>query len=545
MPSGMSRNPLSAWVLCLGFVLLPLRGAEAAFTSEPDLQIDSHLELALVLDGKASSVSGVVTATLRSDQPGTLDLMRREPLPTQNPAGVLDRGSISADSGVILSPNQSRDIRITVQNVLRSGTFKVNVVFGLKGTSLERTVSVTVTVTAKPDAKPLKQSYSFQMARIFVARSLIERILPAQLGGVERAIALENTGRDPIDVTAASAVWLDSKIGTSVVTKDLIGGKPLTIGQAAVQSFGLELDPSLFRPGHYDGSATFILSNLDQPVLVSLGLDVRSGPWPAVAAIFLGVVLGRIVQVYSSPAVQQRVQLLDRLANLRYSVRTVADDRTRALLFSRVDDLTRRTNWLEIPEQDVATLEHVVAGVLRVEALRTAANRLPAGALAQSDEAKIDAARDAFLNKDLVGAESLIDQIQRAIGAGATKHEVPLVKLMDLRPIRELVQFDAPQEGTEKPQAKERAPSFVASFFGVLSGSTPLPAWIARAWIRPFLFALLLLVLGATGFVTLYIGGSTTFGSGGVFDYLPLLLWGLGADVAQRTLQNIPLPRPA
>ncbi len=42
------------------------------------------------------------------------------------------------------------------------------------------------------------------------------------------------------------------------------------------------------------------------------------------------------------------------------------------------------------------------------------------------------------------------------------------------------------------------------------------------------------------GLQTLYVNSGATFGVGGLYDYLGLFLWGVTADVAQRTLLNLP-----
>ena len=66
----------------------------------------------------------------------------------------------------------------------------------------------------------------------------------------------------------------------------------------------------------------------------------------------------------------------------------------------------------------------------------------------------------------------------------------------------------------------------------------------ARFWVlRPIFFLLLLLLLTFMGLKSLYIDNGTSFGVGGLYDYLGLFLWGLSADVVQRTLQNVSLPK--
>jgi hypothetical protein len=50
----------------------------------------------------------------------------------------------------------------------------------------------------------------------------------------------------------------------------------------------------------------------------------------------------------------------------------------------------------------------------------------------------------------------------------------------------------------------------------------------------------LLLLMSLLGLQQLYISAGPTFGSTGLYDYLGLLVWGLSADIAQRSVQSVP-----
>jgi hypothetical protein len=57
--------------------------------------------------------------------------------------------------------------------------------------------------------------------------------------------------------------------------------------------------------------------------------------------------------------------------------------------------------------------------------------------------------------------------------------------------------------------------------------------------IRPLLYLVLVIFLAVVGLDTLYINSGATFGANPIGDYLGLVLWGLSADVAGRTLGNL------
>lgn len=76
----------------------------------------------------------------------------------------------------------------------------------------------------------------------------------------------------------------------------------------------------------------------------------------------------------------------------------------------------------------------------------------------------------------------------------------------------------------------------------LLSGATPIDSSWYYSFGRPLMFLLLLILLAFVGLYNSYIKNAT-FGSEGYFDYLSLFLWGISADVAQKTLQNLTLTR--
>ncbi|MCC5610123.1 hypothetical protein LC612_26010 [Nostoc sp. CHAB 5834] len=78
-----------------------------------------------------------------------------------------------------------------------------------------------------------------------------------------------------------------------------------------------------------------------------------------------------------------------------------------------------------------------------------------------------------------------------------------------------------------------------------LSGVSDQVRAEATFWVvRPLLSLTLLVGLSAAGISSLYIENGTTFGARPFADYLGLILWGLSADVASRSLSNLPGSKP-
>jgi hypothetical protein len=74
----------------------------------------------------------------------------------------------------------------------------------------------------------------------------------------------------------------------------------------------------------------------------------------------------------------------------------------------------------------------------------------------------------------------------------------------------------------------------------VVSGVSDRARAEATFWVvRPLLALVLLGGLSAMGLGSLYVEKGGTFGARPFSDYLGLILWGLSADVASRSLSNL------
>ena len=88
--------------------------------------------------------------------------------------------------------------------------------------------------------------------------------------------------------------------------------------------------------------------------------------------------------------------------------------------------------------------------------------------------------------------------------------------------------------------AKSTRAEQLQDFLVTLSGSSEQVRAEATFWVvRPLLSLILLIGLSIVGINTLYVENGTTFGAKPLSDYLGLILWGLSADVASRSLSSL------
>lgn len=107
--------------------------------------------------------------------------------------------------------------------------------------------------------------------------------------------------------------------------------------------------------------------------------------------------------------------------------------------------------------------------------------------------------------------------------------------------LKEIV--DAANQMNQPIDVAKTEPSRLNSFQRLLitlSGVTDQVRAETTFWVvRPLLSLILLLGLSAVGMGSLYVERGTTFGARPFADYLGLILWGLSADVASRSLSSL------
>jgi hypothetical protein len=129
-----------------------------------------------------------------------------------------------------------------------------------------------------------------------------------------------------------------------------------------------------------------------------------------------------------------------------------------------------------------------------------------------------------LLSGDATAAENYIGQITSAIPS-PTPHFVAAIDIDQLQ---------------KSPGSLSHTK--LSDILAWLSGSDNLDDGRFYLYARPILFVILLLLLSSVGLYNLYIK-NPVFGSEGYFDYLGLLLWGISADVGQKTLQTLTMSR--
>jgi hypothetical protein len=370
-------------------------------------------------------------------------------------------------------------------------------------------------------------------------------------------ILVENAGKGDDTVTAAQ-VFATGSIGghtlsgpldwTGVVAAGSTKALPLTVKR-------LELPPD-----HYVGNAFVTVKDGSGFFTIPVDVSVRSGPLWAILALLLGIIVGRLA-VHMQSKGNQQTSLLWQLYAVRAQVEhRLSDPEDRACLADSLNTIAAEIYAFQLDVaaaalQQIATAIETLARAEEVELQLQASANPPAQAAALIQE--IRTATRAGKYDD---AKAALATLQTLIAAAppATLIPTPLVGVPVLAKLhsdglsRNLFVLDGALDklgAGARGQAHKQLNAvqkwlaggghFARRVLYWLSGIGPQAAADARLWvIRPLLAVVLILLLVGLGLKTLY-AGNASFGSNGFTDYFGLVLWGLSADVAARTLTSL------
>jgi hypothetical protein len=480
---------------------------------------------------------------------------KRSDLVMQGPNGeVLDRGNLSV-AAIALKPGQTMDAALTVNNVTHAGTYTATIKLWLpEQTEADaEVINLTLNVGPRVVVSP-PTGASAQVAHCGLLPCRWSNWLPQNLIGNKRALLLDNQTPGDVAIENQYVVLRGERTGRILTAAEV---RPSVASQIlpASRSVPVDLevvDRDAIPPDSYIGTLRLGLKGTETPTVVGFTLNVRSAPWWPLLILLLGVIAGRVIQKMSTPEALLQVKLLKRLFRIQDSVVQLRSENDRQLLLERLDDLKLRIDSASETEQvltqELDKIEVAVRLLRRLEVLEDDAGQITDVAVRTQILTKIDTAAQTLLGGNATECARLINEIEISLRQAQTnmadaanasetvRVESALASAREARIVGEEADkvFNAPAA---------RIPSQPERILAMLAGSTLMSAG-ARFFVwRPIFFLLLLLLLTFMGLKSLYIDNGTSFGVGGLYDYLGLFLWGLSAEVVQHTLQTVSLPK--
>jgi hypothetical protein len=324
--------------------------------------------------------------------------------------------------------------------------------------------------------------------------------------------------------------------GTQTLPANQISSIPLTLNRAAMPS------------DQYIG-AVYLTLNGGERLSFPIDLSVRTGPLLPLVVLFFGVILGRLFK-YMEQRGEPQAKAMGEVYRLQGDIeRAKLEDREKQLLsnmVSGVRTLVSREQLEAVPPQLQAIRDRLDM-LVKLEALENEFNQQQAVDEDVKDKTtgKIRQARWLIAQGQAgqdAEAKQLLAEISSDLKNFATRgvNEDPAIEASRGQ-LKEIV--DAANQMSQPIDVAKTEPSRLNSFQRLLitlSGVTDQVRAEATFWVvRPLLSLILLVGLSAVGMGSLYVERGTTFGARPFADYLGLILWGLSADVASRSLSSL------
>ena len=310
-----------------------------------------------------------------------------------------------------------------------------------------------------------------------------------------------------------------------------------------IVSLPLTLNRSAMPPDQYGGAIYLTLANQTNRLILPVNLSVRSGPLLPLFILLIGIALGRLFKYMDQqggPQVEARKKLYQLEADLKDAH---PDDQK---LLAGTVEATRRLVYrqqLEAANTQITVIRSRFDVLNQLRSIETRLNERAKNSEPVPDEA-------------FEQIRQVRTEIEQGLDAKARETLDQVIETCNSLPTGRGGTDDSEQIAATLQKAATNLDKNARS----LAIAPPLPTWIdhlqqvlidlsglsdlvraeATYWfVRPVLYGVLLVGLTITGLNTLYIENGETFGAKPLSDYLGLVLWGLSADVASRSLSGL------
>ena len=461
----------------------------------------------------------------------------------------IDRNNIRVTGDPVLKPGIPKDFTVTITGIKEAGNYTGSLTIMPEGETMQDAVVVDIAVFAKerPQVNLLSDSKNVQLRLVNCENCFLGNVLSDSAFLNQWLLKIENLSATDIVIEKFDIAGVGTKTGFQFTNQQIqLPDTPETLPARQIGSIPLTLSRIQMPADHYTGSIYLTLADKKEPVTIPFDINVRKGPGAALLCLLFGVVLGwfaRYMQNRGKPLIEQ-LEALDRL-QVRIEGLSFED---RQILLPMVEDARKFVyqERLEIAQTRRNAIESRMEILLRVTNIQELVEKHKPENLKELQK-QIKEIRDAIMLKEDEEAEKklkLLNQLILTPVAGSTmmgleNHQKPS-GLFGVDEQRVSLLMEQTQAAVSWLMIQSQKLKKAGSWLPKLTG------WRDMLWsqllyrvLRPVFYLLLLAGLLAVGLNTLYIEGNPSFGAVPFSDYLALVLWGLSADVAGRTLTNL------
>lgn len=494
-----------------------------------------------VADGKAASYKNSLWIEADADV-ASLAII---PTELKGPGGPIQISSIHVNAPGGLQRNVPRELGISVDTALAQGDFTGTLALSIPADSSSAIdpIAITLRLRPKPNVVTIPAAFNFKTVRCATTLTcgFAEFLLPKGLALGVLPWRLSNQTPASIDwMWGAAALrgdrtgdFIDVSVSTASTDKPPVAAAlqlPFALPAHMPKDAAFSVDRSAIRADHYQGQYRIEMRGAD-PLSVPFTLDVRDGPLLPLVVLVLGIALGRLIQSTNTPRAQAQIRLLDKYHIVATAVHGLGTAPVRNSLELRLGQTLVDIRKMSQSEADISNQLDVISRLAadsdKLDLVEPQIQRVPDAPVKAQLLGLLSSARTAIAGADYVTAERILVSINNLLTAPPGNIPLAAGEVAGARPA---------------PGVSAAKASFLLKSLSWLSGADPLTGDWFYSYGRPLMFLLLLILLAFTGLYNSYIRNAT-FGSEGYFDYLSLFLWGISADVAQKTIQNLSLTR--
>ena len=400
---------------------------------------------------------------------------------------------------------------------------------------------------SQPSIVPLKGTDQLQLQLVncnwILDCALANLLLPASTRINQLQLQFDNPALAPAQILSSATIVQGNFTRYQLTDAFSVPQGTQTLAANEVVSLPLLLNRFAMPPDQYSGAIYLTLANQTNRLTLPVTLNVRSGPLLPLLILLVGVVLGRLFK-YMQEKGEPQAEVRKRVYQLEADLKNAHPDDQKLLesMVKKARDLVYRQQ-LEAANTQVTVIEGRLDGLNQVRLAETIwSDRkskgvpIPDGAFEQIYQVReeITQGLDTKAKETL---DQLIETLENSGARGVTDSETITIgaKLSHAAV--------ALEQNARSLAIAPRRPRWIDHLQRILidlSGLSDLVRAEATYWfVRPLLYGTLLIGLTIVGLNSLYIEKGETFGARPLSDYLGLLLWGLSADVASRSLSGL------
>jgi hypothetical protein len=462
---------------------------------------------------------------------------------------IIGRQQVSFIGETKLQAGIPKDFQVKVSNPQSPGTYKGQIEIRLP-TQKPQIVDFNVLVKARPKLTSVRGNEQVQLQLTQcnwwldcgLARAIFSKSAFLQTWN----LAFDNTEDASVKVIGAEVLLKGEQTGYQLSSSQIkVPNIPQTLKADQIVKLPLSWETNKIPPDRYSGAVYLSLEGGKERLIIPVNLTMRIAPLMPLFILLLGIICGRLTKYMQEKGIPQ-AETLGKVKELEKQLIQADPSDQKALIpmLSQAEQLVQQMKL----EAATTEVEKISARFECLQKLRNIEQKLEpfksnsqmkgeSGIMQKINNIRIQIS----LSQD-EKAKTLLEELQQDIG----KLQLPAM-MGDKTPVNlsEVVKGvkDAVVAVGAAVQSNVKEPvdkwvQWLQKSLIFLSGNkfrTQATYWFARP-----LFSLMLLVgLSVVGMRSLYMQKGSTFGADPFSDYLGLLVWGLSADVASRSLSNL------